>query len=102
MYMCLLNLPFSLRYKRDNIFILGIIPALNKEPSTLNYFLEPLVKELKCLWKGVRIATNKQQDGTKVRAALLCCTADVAALRKLSCPEMEHKFTWISDYYTDR
>ena len=62
---------------------LSVLFTCAKEPSTLNYFLEPLVKELKCLWKGVRIATNKQQDGTKVRAARLCCTADVPALRKL-------------------
>ena len=82
-YMCLLNLPLNLRYKRENIFILGIIPALNKEPSTLKFFLEPIVKELKCLWKGVRIASCNKPDGTNIRAALLCCTADVPAQRKL-------------------
>lgn len=82
-YMCLLNLPLQMRYKRENIFILGIIPALSKEPSTLQYFLQPVVKELKCLWKGVTVATHNNPDGTVIRAALLCSAADIPALRKI-------------------
>ena len=82
-YMCLLNLPLEMRYKRDNIFILGIISALSKEPSTLQYFLEPLMKELKCLWKGVTVSTHNKPDGIVIRAALLCSAADISVLRKI-------------------
>lgn len=88
-YMCLLNLPLNLRYKRENIFILGIIPALNKEPATLQHFLQPVVTDLKYLWKGVRVSTSNKPGGTDVRAALICCTADIPALRKL-CGFMGH------------
>ena len=38
-----MNLPRSERFKKENIILVGIIPALKKEPSTLSHFLTPLV-----------------------------------------------------------
>ena len=46
-YIAILNLPQEERYKIENVILLGIIPNLTKEPSNLEYFLRPLVEELK-------------------------------------------------------
>ena len=44
-YLLLLNLPRHLRFLRENVVLVGIIPDVSKEPPT-NTFLEPLVEEL--------------------------------------------------------
>ncbi|MES9883515.1 MAG: hypothetical protein ABW185_21860 [Sedimenticola sp.] len=90
-YIALLNLPLHLRFKRENIMIAGIIPNLDKEPS-LHNFLEPLVAELQHLWKGVRMNVEARTTTKDVRAALLCCAADIPAARKL-CGFLGHAAT---------
>lgn len=82
-YGALMNLPRHLRFRRENILLIGIIPALQKEPESLNSFLEPLISDLNMLWKGVRLRTNQNSNGTVVRCALLCAAADIPAARKL-------------------
>lgn len=54
-YMVILNLPRAERYKWENVIVVGIIPSFSKEPKRLNAFLEPAVKELQCLWKGMKL-----------------------------------------------
>lgn len=46
-YMTCLNLPIHLRYRTENIYLVGIIPG-PQEPtlSQLNHFLAPLVDDL--------------------------------------------------------
>ena len=84
LYMVIMNLPRSERFKRENVIIVGIIPALSKEPSSLNTFLNPLIDELKALWNGVKVKTkNAPIQGAEVRAALICCASDIPAARKL-------------------
>ena len=84
LYMVVMNLPRSERFKRENVIIVGIIPALTKEPPSLNYFLNPLVDELNALWRGIKIRTfTSPTGGAEIRAALLCCAADIPAARKL-------------------
>ena len=84
LYMVLMNLPRKIRFRRENVILVGIIPALDHEPKSLNYFLEPLVEELRGLWTGVQANTyNSPNEPVEIRAALLCCAADVPAARKL-------------------
>ena len=71
-----------MRFKRENIILLGVIPG-PKEPSLhLNSFLSPLVSELLDLWKGVDL---KLPDGksAKFRCALLGVSCDLPAGRKV-------------------
>ena len=49
-YLSVLNLPRFLRYKRENVILIGIIPG-PREPEDLNPFLKPLVDELLELWE---------------------------------------------------
>lgn len=84
LYMVVMNLPRSERFKRENVIIVGIIPALSKEPLSLNTFLNPLVDELNVLWRGIKVKTRKSPvEGSDIRAALMCCAADIPAARKL-------------------
>ena len=84
LYMVVMNLPRSERFRRENVIIVRIIPALCKEPSSLNTFVNTLVDELKALWRGVKVKTKRAPtQGAKVRAALICCAADIPAARKL-------------------
>ena len=57
LYMVLMNLPRSSRFKKENVILVGIIPALDHEPKSLNQFLDPAVNELNALWKGVKVNT---------------------------------------------
>ncbi|XP_023933297.1 uncharacterized protein LOC106175327 [Lingula anatina] len=92
-YMVVMNLPRNVRFKRENLIVVGILPALKKEPSNISSFLEPLVSELKCLWNGLPVKTPKHPTGTTVRAALLCAAADIPAARKL-CGFLSHSATF--------
>ena len=51
LYLVILNLPRSMRFKPENILIAGIIPGPSEpKTNTLNSYLRPLVKELNFLW----------------------------------------------------
>ena len=58
-YLALMNLPRELRFKRENVFLVGIIASLKSEPTSLNTFLKPMVDELNVLWtEGVLLKTS--------------------------------------------
>ena len=80
--MVLLNLPRHLRFKWENVIVIGIVPSLDGEPKSLNEFLQPAVDELQALWKGVRLKSSLSSIALKFRAAL-CISADIPAARKL-------------------
>lgn len=80
----IVNLPRKERYKRENVILAGILPSLESEPTTLNTFLSPIVKELQELWQGVRLYTSESPKyKVLVRAALICAACDIPAARKL-------------------
>lgn len=88
-YMSILNIPRHERFKRENMILIGIIPHLKKEPSDVNHFLEPLVKELQLLQNGIQVNTHMKPLGTIIRAVLLCVSADIPASRKI-CGFLSH------------
>lgn len=84
LYLVILNLPRHLRFKWENVIVLGIVPSMGGEPKNLNEFLCPAVNELNALWKGVRLKSSLSSTiSLKFRAALLCVAADIPAARKL-------------------
>lgn len=57
--MVILNLPRSLRFKPENVIIVGIIPGPDEPSLTINSFLQPLVTELNELWvSGITTSEN--------------------------------------------
>lgn len=84
LYMELMNPPCSQRFKWEKVIIIGIIPALSKEPPSLKYFLNPLVDGLKLLGRGIKVKTCRSHtEGAEMCAALVYCAADIPATRKL-------------------
>ena len=84
-YMVILNLPRSLRFKPENVIIVGIIPGPDEPSLTINSFLRPLVTELNELWvSGIRTSEN-----VTLRAALLCVACDLPAAHKV-CGFLSH------------
>ena len=89
LYLVFMNLPREVRFDKENVLLVGLIPPLSKEPSSLNTFLEPLVRELNELWDGVNLSTYDSAEPVLCRLALLCAAADIPAARKL-CGFMGH------------
>ena len=53
MYLVFMNLPRNIRFKRENIVLLGLIPGPSEPPLNINSYLTPLVVDLLALWRGV-------------------------------------------------
>ena len=45
-YLAILNFPRHLRYKRENMLLVGVIPGPHEPSLHINSFLEPVVDEL--------------------------------------------------------
>ncbi len=48
-----MNLPYQVRFKRENIIVLGIIPGPREPKTDINQYLLPFVKELQKFETGV-------------------------------------------------
>ena len=73
-YLIVLNLPRHIRYKRDNVILIGIIPGPREPEYTINTYLKPLIKELIQFWKGVKLSVQTENgvEEKTIRAAVLC------------------------------
>jgi Transposase family tnp2 len=84
-YMVCMNLPIALRYRIENVYLVGIIPGPH-EPTLdqMNHFFQPLVKDLLQFWNpGVFFSkTHKHPFGSLVRCAVIPVICDAPALRK--------------------
>lgn len=83
-YAVICNLPRSERFKPHNILTLAVLPG-PKEPSLheINNYLYPIVNQLNWLWNGYFIKTYEHSNGRFVRGAIIGCSCDVPASRKL-------------------
>ena len=83
-YVVIQNLPRSLRFKPENIIIVGSIPGPHEPKLTINTYIQPMIEELLQLWKGVRIQNVTSFLGARfIRVALACTSSDIPATRKL-------------------
>ena len=81
-YLSILNLPRTERYKPENIIVCGVIPVPVEPKETINSYLYPLVQERLELWEGVQLNIAAHGQAV-VRAALICLTSDIPATRKV-------------------
>jgi len=86
-YLVCLNLPPDIRYKIENVFLVGIVPGPH-EPSThqVNHLLRPLVDDLLQLWSpGIYLRrTAKYPNGRLVKGALIPVVCDLPAARRVA------------------
>ena len=80
-YLVILNLPREVRYKRENLILIGLIPGPVEPPK--NIYLAPLITNLLSLWHGIPF------NNSVVRCALLCIACDLPAGRK-TCGFLSH------------
>ena len=82
-YLTILNLPRDIRYKIENIVLVGVIPGPKEPKYTINSYLAPLINDLSKAWNdGFKIESFHNEEIT-VRAALGCITCDIPASRKV-------------------
>jgi len=79
-YAVIANLPRNIRYKDENVIIIGVIPAPKEPKKHVNSYLEPLVSELLELSKGLGFTTSVGRQF--ILGALVCLSADIPATRK--------------------
>ena len=81
-YLTVLNLPRTVRYKRENVILVGIIPGPHEPKENINAFLQPLVDELRLLWKGMKFSIQMSSSCREeiVRCAILCVSCDIPDL----------------------
>ena len=51
-------LPPEMRHKHENVILVGLIPGPHEPSHDLNSYLEPLVQDLLCLWKGLSLTVE--------------------------------------------
>ena len=81
LYLAIQNLPREMRFKRENVIVVGILPGPSEPSMNINTYLKPLVSDLQNLWVGVTMVI--QGRALKVRAAVSCLACDVPAARKV-------------------
>jgi len=85
LYASIANLPRDIRFKRENMLVLGILPGPDEVSlHKINHYLSPVVDELESLWSGVTLTSTAEfSEGRTIRAALILISCDLPATRKL-------------------
>jgi hypothetical protein len=86
-YMVCLNLPPSLRYRMENVYLVGIIPGPRQpEKDQINHILAPLVDDLiRLYYHGIRYSqTPRYPGGRRVRVMLGPLVCDLPAARQIA------------------
>src|SRR6266480_706391 len=83
-YAAICNLPRDIRFWRENLLLLGLLPELNEVGlHKINHYLAPIVNELQSFWNGVNLYTNKCLNRKRVHAELILVSCDIPAARKI-------------------
>jgi len=83
-YAAICNLPRIERFKPENILTLAVIPGPHElKLHEINNYLYPIVNQLNKLWNGYNVITHEYINGRFIRGAVIGCSSDVPATRKL-------------------
>ena len=84
-YAAICNLPRDMRFKRENLLTLGLLPRPSEVSlHKINHYLVPIVNELESLWNGITLnRIYEYSRGKDIRAALILVSCDVPAARKI-------------------
>ena len=79
-YAVIVNLPRSIRYKNENVVIIGVIPGPHEPKKNINSHLGPLIGELLHLQSGQWFSTPVGQQF--IKCVIVCLSSDIPATRK--------------------
>lgn len=67
------------------MLILGLLPGPHEvKLHRINNYLQPIVNELLELWDGIdSLATELNPTGKRIWLAVICCSNDIPAAKKL-------------------
>src|SRR5436305_5097176 len=84
-YGVICNLPHEVRFKKENMLILALLPGPDEvKLHKINYYLVPIVCELLEFWSGFDLPPSENHpEGKKIRLAVICYANDIPAARKL-------------------
>ena len=84
-YGVICNLPREVRFKKENMLILALLPGPDEvKLHKINHYLTPIVGELLEFWSGFDLPPSENHpEGKKIRLAVICCANDIPATRKL-------------------
>lgn len=84
-YGAICNLPRELRFKPENMLILGLMPGPNEASlHQINHYLAPIVDQFQSFWEGVTLnQTFEHLSGRLIKCAIIACCCDIPAARKL-------------------
>ena len=92
-YLVVQNLPREIRYKEENLILVGLIPGPREPSLTINSYLTPLVQELQQAWDTGFIMRDANNNLLTIRLAISCVVCDMPASRKL-CGFLGHNSTY--------
>lgn len=100
MYMICLNLPIEERYKRENIYLVAVIPGPN-EPSReqINHFAAPIIDDFREFWSPGYFmeSTPNHPVGRSAIGAIVPLVADLLAIRQMA-GYASHSSTFICSF----
>jgi hypothetical protein len=84
-YGAICNLPRELRFKPENMLILGLMPDPNEASlHQINHYLALIVDQFQSFWEGVTLEqTFEHPSGRLIKCAIIACCCDIPAARKL-------------------
>ena len=95
-----LNLPLSLQYKPENLYLAGILPG-PREPdyNQINHFLNPIIQRFLVLWRDGSWFTRTVQcpRGRLSRSAIAGLVCDLLGSRKVS-RHVHHSMHWFCSW----
>lgn len=92
-YLTIMNLPRSVRFRREYIILVGVLPGPSEPKHDINTYLEPVVSELSELWTGVTMQVRTASGvSSKVRYSCLLKLPYFDAPRMLSVDPMHNLF----------
>ena len=84
MYITILNLSSTERYKLKNVLLVGLIPGPDEPKHDINAFLKPIVDDLLELWHRGIVVDLPVTGIATIKCALTCIACDIPAARKVS------------------
>lgn len=81
-YMTIINFPREIRFKWENIILVGIIPGPREPSLYINSFLSSLVDESTQLWEGCLFKESGKVMPAFYKLAVIRISSDVPATRK--------------------
>ena len=82
-YLTIMNLPRDIRFRQENVLLIGLITGPKEPKHNMNCYLASLVQELIELWTGVDMSVASFSKMVRVLCALLCVACDVPAARNV-------------------